>query len=403
MLQWRLGETTRSTSKVCTVRWQLVAQSCPLSHILFLTIHPLLYYSPKSLHHHHNWRYGSLHTIVWCVCSAMYTLLLKRLLDTFPYPLTITMVVLGTQALYSMFKWTCLASTPTGSSTTRTTTGRKPVPTSRRPAFRRFKRRHWQKLVPAALSHGVGSILSIYAALLGPAATSVLIQLLPRPFWSGSFPTSQLILCGVCLASVSRSESIDSASPGYYIYIVQVVAGVIANLAFVARSRIRISTHRFNGAQNVFEVTCALSVVALIIPLTYFVDGVGPLLYLLLELTDHKNPWRCLQLGLLGVLYCINNEITFLFVSRQQRPALLRGVVSWIATSMRAPQLFQVLGALLVFGVTYANNPSSITPILSKHSQPEPLRRRAQSTDSYTSTGSMSYTSLRNFSERTWL
>lgn len=346
------------------------------------------------------------HTILWCLCSALFTILLKRLLESFPYPLTIASVVLGTQMFYSALKWTCLPPLWLNNSSNRRTS-------RRRPSFRRFKRRHWYKLMPAALSHGVGSILNMYTALLGPVATSVLMQLLPRPFWSGTpFPAAQLVLCGVMMSSISKSATLEvseqtepsTSSRNYYIYIVQVVIGLLANLAFVARSRIRISTHRFNGAQNVFEVTCAMSVVGLIVPLTWFVDGASPFLYLLLEVSE-SNPRRFLQLLCIGILYCINNELTFVVV---KQPAVLRRAVSWVAAIfVWTPQRYlEILGGLLVFGATWYHNYvrkqqsargdyTSSGTMSEQHDLP-PVRDRTLSTDSYTSLGScMSYNSLR--------
>jgi hypothetical protein len=308
------------------------------------------------------------------------------------------------QLLYSALKWTCLPPLWVNSNNRRTP--------RRRPSFRRFKRRHWYKLIPAALSHGVGSILNMYTALLGPIATAVLMQLLPRPFWSGSpFPAAQLVLCGVIMSSISKSATVplseqpeSSTSRNYYIYIVQVVVGLLANLAFVARSRVRTSTHRFNGAQNVFEVTCALSVVGLIVPLTWLVDGTSPFLYLLLEVSE-SNSRRFLQSLCLGILYCINNELTFVVV---KQPAVLRRAVSWVAAIfVWTPQRYlEIMGGLLVFGATWYNNyvreqqrargDYSSSSIISEQYDLAPARDRTLSTDSYTSLGSsMSYNSLR--------
>jgi len=323
-----------------------------------------------------------LHTILWCLCSAMYTVLGKRLLDSFPFPLTITSVILGTQALYSLLKWTC----PTRAISWFITSNRR----RRSPSFRRFKRRHWQKLLPAALTHGVGSILIFYSALLGPVATSVLMQLLPRPFWK-TFPP--YVLIGVCVSSVSLSvprngDSSHNYYSNYYIYIVQVVVGLVAHLAFVARSRIRINAQRFNGSQNVFEVTCALSVVVLIWPLALLIDGVGPISYLLLEVLE-KNPWRFLQLVFLGILYCISNEMTFVVVTQR---AVLRRAVSWVAAVLVwTPQRsLEVIGALIVFGATWYN--AYYTSKKKGHTTDfddlPPIRARTQSTDSHTSMGS---------------
>lgn len=166
---------------------------------------------------------NSSYATIWCASSVLYAVALRQLFQAFvPYPLCISTFVLGTQFIYSLVKWFLLR-------------------TRRPPSFSKLRRRHWHRLVLAALSHGMGTTIAFdYAAKSGPMTTCVLLKLLPYPFLLSSVP--------IWLGTAASITSI-----------IQLVMGLAANLCFAARSRVRISNHCFQGSQNVFDVTCALS------------------------------------------------------------------------------------------------------------------------------------------------
>ena len=250
---------------------------------------------------------NSLFATIWCASSALFTVALKRLLQAFPYPLCISTFVLGTQFIYSLGKWFLLR-------------------TRRPPSFSKLRRRHWCRLVLAALSHGIGTIAFHCTAQSGPMTTCVLLRLLPYPFLVSSVP----IWLGI-------ASSITS--------IIQLVIGLAANLCFAARSRVRISTHRFQGSQNVFDVTCALSYLLLVLPLSLCFEGVTASLLL-----QRQGPWTDHRWSLvaLGILYSVSNDMG----ATVPQYDLTRRMITWASTALvlgEARRHQDVIGAFLVF------------------------------------------------------
>lgn len=294
-----------------------------------------------------------LSTILWCASSAAYAVLVKIVLDSYPRPFTITSAVLTVQALYSCLKWFVQKK-------------------KRHPRFRKLRQRHYTKLLPAALLHGIGTVLSHYAAAVGPISTSVMMKLVtPR-----SNPIGSLAVMVYCFASAAGSWRL------------QLVYSGAANAFFASRSRIRISTHRFNGGQNVFEVTCLASLFLIALPgMLLFERGDGgddlTTSYLLL--------W--LLLPLLGVLYCINNEMAFHY-SLLPHSNLWRRWVSYLAAvaTVDAVSYIAMGAAMAVFGVVryFAPQHSSYT---------SSARDRTQSHDSVTSMSSFTTSSSLRMSQ----
>jgi hypothetical protein len=326
----------------------------------------------------------STYPITWCACSALYAVILKHLLQSFPYPLRITTAVVGTQLLYSLTKWILL---PTK---------------TRRPSFSKLRQRHWQRLIPAALAHGLGTIASHYTVQAGPITTCVLLKMLPYPLEISSVP----IWFGAIL-SVRR--------------IFHLVIGLSANLCFAVRYRIPISTRRFHCAQNVFEVTCALSFFIVVLPLTLVMEGL-PNIVLLPDMMTKPNTTAIITsqqdfsynvgflLLLLGILYSLGNEMGAL-LSAPKHADLLRRMATWALAVMvldDARRYQDVAGAMLVFGTQWwrnKNKRSSSAPdsiVVGNHQKQQhdlPLanRSRSFSADSYTTQGSLrTYNSLRS-------
>ena len=331
----------------------------------------------------------STYPITWCACSALYAVILKHLLQSFPYPLRITSAVVGTQLLYSMTKWILL---PTK---------------TRPPAFSKLRQRHWQRLVPAALAHGLGTIASHYAVQAGPITTCVLLKMLPYPMALSSVP----IWFGAVL-SVRR--------------ISHLVIGLTANLWFAARYRIPISTRRFHGAQNVFEVTCALSFFIVVLPLTLVMEGLPNIVPDMRMMMTKPNATAIITsqqdysydiwflLLLLGTLYCVGNEMGAL-LSTPKHADLLRRMATWALAVMvldDARRYQDVAGAMLVFGTQWWRNNNNNKNIRSssapdsfvvgnhqkqQHDLPIANRSRSFSADSYTTQGSLrTYNGLRS-------
>lgn len=306
-----------------------VKSSCK-SNVLLLNVSCVHSYSHALCH--------SLYTIIWCLCSALYVVVLKLLLQSFPYPLCITGAVLGTQFVYSLSKWFLFRK-------------------QRAPSFSRLKRRHWQRLLPAALSHGLGTIASHYTAQSGPMSTCILLKLLPYPFLFQSIP----ILLGVGVSVTS---------------VLQLAIGMTANLLFAARSRVRISTHRFQGGQNVFEVTCALSFVLVVVPLALLVEGIP-------DMTRHY-----VWLLLLGVLYSVSNDMG---AAAPQHDSIRR-IVTWTAavTLLGEARRYQdVIGAVLVFCGRWWRTRSQ-TKTKKNQDLPSVTRNRAFSAESFATQGTAS-------------
>lgn len=291
---------------------------------------------------------GYFYTILWCASSAAYAVLVKMLLNTFPRPFTITTAVLTVQALYSCLKWFALKK--------------------RHPRFRKLRQRHVTKLLPAALLHGIGTVLSHYAAAAGPVSMTILMKLLqPR-----SNPMGSVAVLFFCIYAAATTSSPTT--------IIQLLYCGAANAFFVSRSRIRISTHRFNGGQNVFEVTCLASLFLMALP--------GMLLF-----ERHHNSIDMTSFGLmmaLGVLYCINNEMAFHY-SLLPHSNLWRRWVSYLAAvasvDYHSPPYnhhhwIHVALAMAVFGVArYFAAP--------QNHQYAAARDRTQSHDSITSMSSL--------------
>lgn len=232
---------------------------------------------------------------------------LKRLLQAFPYPFCISTFVLGTQFFYSLVKWFLIR-------------------TRRPPSFSKLRRRHWYRLILAALSHGMGTIAFHCTAQSGPMTTCVLLKLLPNPFLLSSIP--------IWLGTAASITSI-----------IQLVFGLTSNLCFAARSRVRISTHRFQGSQNVFDVTCALSFLLLALPLSLCFEGVTASLFL-----QRQGPWSDFRWSLvaLGILYSVSNDMGAVVPQYD----LSRRMVTWASTALvlgEARRYQDVLGAILVF------------------------------------------------------
>lgn len=298
---------------------------------------------------------------IWCASSALFALKLNRLLQSFPYPLCIATFVLGTQFSYSLAKWFLFR-------------------TRRPPSFSRIRRRHWYRLVLAAFAHGMGTIAFHYTAQFGPMTTCVLLKLLPYPFLLSSLPIWLAIA-----ASITN--------------IFQLVLGLIANLCFAARSRVRISTHRFQGSQNVFDVTCALSFLFVALPLSLVVEGKAASIFL--QDQDHfaDVAW---SLPFLGILYSVSNDMGAIVPQYD----LTRRIVTWVSAALvlgEARRYQDILGAIVVFagrwwshrhqprGTNASRKQQDIFPTVAN-------RGRTFSADSCTTQGSMwtSGTSLRS-------
>jgi hypothetical protein len=211
--------------------------------------------------------------------------------------------------------------------------------------------------------------------------TCVLLKLLPYPFLLSSLPT----WLGVA-ASITN--------------VFQLVQGLIASLCFAARSRVRISTHRFQGSQNVFDVTCALSFFFVALPLSLVVEGKTVSLFL--QRQDHfaEVAWSLLSLG---VLYSVGNDMGAIVPQYD----LTRRMVTWASAALvlgEARRSQDILGAILVFvgrwwsrrhqsqgGTNSSKKPQDIFPTAAN-------RGRTFSADSCTTQGSIwtAGTSLRS-------
>jgi hypothetical protein len=230
--------------------------------------------------------------------------------DSFPYPIFISCIMLSFQTLSATLSWFVWQST-------------KP------PSFSRLKRKHAIRLFGASIAHGLGTLLNYYTLWLGPASASVMLRMWQWNLWRLS---SLSIASGILILSDTTA--------------LQMICGLLAHASFSWRSKIRISTIRFNGSQNVFSLTCGVALCFVCLPLSLLIEGGAPWKHLTFQQTAF--------LGILGMAYITSSRMTFLLASKR-RLDLMRRVATYIVSMWWPHQtpantvLASLVGATLVF------------------------------------------------------
>jgi Triose-phosphate Transporter family len=297
--------------------------------------------------------------LLWCASSSFYFILLKSILNFFPYPIFLTAVVLGTQTLYSFLRWE--------------------LGISKGPSFSKLRRRHVTRLLWAALLHGMATLALNHCVLAGPLTLTILLKMLPF-----SYSVASLLQWGISLAMITNAKHLTLA--------------LLANLGFAARSQIRTSTHRFHGGHNVFQLTVALSFLIPTLPLYFCLEHNHVIFHWQTANVDNNQTnthFPTFWIGLLGVLYCIGNDLGAVVPQFD----IHRRLVTW---AFGALLLGENLGSMDVIGAfsvillqlyrkRYDTKPSQSTLMNSSDTS---RRNRTHSGESF---GSTSWNSIRSF------
>lgn len=259
---------------------------------------------------HRDTDFSRSYPFVWCVSSTLQTVTAKALLDSFPFPVTVSACLLLFASGYTLCTWF--------------------TTTRRIPSVDKLRSRHWRRLVFAAFFHGVGSVLAMAAIMSGPVSTSVLLKAVRLD------SLSSLATVGSVVLSSSQSSSLP-----------QLFYSVASVWMIRARSRVRISSsHRFQGSQNLFGVVCMISL-AMALPLIHYTEK--PPLPSLLQMG---------YLIILGVTYVVSNEVAFQ-LSHDKSSDVLRRACSWFVSGVVFGELtpatmtncyYTLIGALCAFG-----------------------------------------------------
>jgi solute carrier family 35 protein E1 len=224
--------------------------------------------------------------LLWCLFSAAYTVLNKRILATFSFPLTIATIQLCVTSLCGIIMWM----------------------TVRTHAFARLRRHHVLPLTKTAVFNAAGIAFLQVALTRSPVSWTILWKT-AQPSFSSYFdglssPAAYLswfgILWSMCFAGV-RVPWIGFGLT------------MLHNLALVGRHQAsrKLSWYRFGGAPNLFMVMTMLSFLILA-PIALLVEGKAltndsdDVKAICARLSDDTKTVRLLIMS--GILFWLTNE-----------------------------------------------------------------------------------------------
>ena len=296
-------------------------------------------------------------TLLWAMSTSLGGILLKGLLLSHPYPLSLSVGCLGVSSVVYLGLW------GTG--------------IRRSPNVRRVRARHLPRLGISALLHALAVVLTIHSVAMGSLSDFLLLRTVQF--------TPNLWALGASLLGVSLSvESMP-----------QSLAVLASNLSLTAQSHIRFDSKRFRGSHNLYGVINILSFV-LLLPVAFAVEGMEPWKGLLLRQQEERG----LLLRFLGYSLCnfAGGEIAFRVFRRHgfQDVALsdtARRILSLLVVATTLGETVSVEGTLLAFGGLYWTTTKSSSALHAASGFRQ--RSRSDSESSFTSSSLRSSSSFK--------